>query len=63
MTPQEAEAQIAELQKNPEWRTEGSARHQQLVMKMVELVEIANAGKPVGDGLGHIVGLTGVTGR
>jgi hypothetical protein len=61
MTPAEAEAQISELQKNPAWRNEGDPRHNQLIMKMVELVEIANTGKQVGDGVGHIVGLSGVT--
>ena len=56
MTPQEAEAQIAELQKDPAWRNESDANHRAKVMRMVQLVEIANAGKPVGDGLGMVVG-------
>jgi hypothetical protein len=56
LTPQEAEAQIAELQKDPAWRNEGDPSHRSKVMRMVQLVEIANAGKPVGDGLGMVVG-------
>lgn len=60
MTPSEAESQIAELQKSPAWRNEGDPRHQQLIHKMVELVEIANAGKPVGDGVGHVMTMTGI---
>lgn len=61
MTPDEAEAQISELQKNPAWRNENDPRHWTLVQKMVKLVEIANLGKEVGEGsaTGHVIGMPG----